>query len=106
MNQDLIINSEYHQPVISGGGGLNFDYGHKMTMDCEMNIIHELDSSQNANASSSSANLKETAAGAKIKRSKSLDNLLLKTAQDLNRNSSTLEFPSMLSQFRDLQFNE
>lgn len=102
MNQDLINNAEQ-----VGGGSSLLEYGHKM--DCEMNIIHEknfqmeFDSQHNSGQSIA----KELAVvGAKIKRSKSLDNMLLKTAQETNRNSSTLEFPSMLSRFRDLQFNE
>lgn len=96
-------------------GGIVLDYGHKM--DCEMNIIHEKNfqmefDSQNAagaiepTTNSPSTSKETTVLSTKIKRSKSLDNLFLKTAQDLNRNSSTLEFPSMLSRFSELQFNE
>lgn len=74
-------------------------------MDCE--IIHEknqmdLDQQNNAAAGTSSKEFSLP----KIKRSKSLDNILLKNTQDLVSNSSTLEFPSMMSRFRELQFNE
>lgn len=77
-------------------------------MDCE--IIHEknqmdLDQQNSNNAAGTST--KEFSVP-KIKRSKSLDNILLKSTQDLVGNSSTLEFPSfeMISRFRELQFNE
>lgn len=84
------------------------EYKEYNRMDCEI-ILEKTQMDLDANNSSvaGTSGSKESFVAAKIKRSKSLDNvLLLKNSQDLITNSSTLEFPSMLSRFRELQFNE